>query len=153
MVKLSIGKKRTKRFLGKKETATTTAKPPIAGAPLPQTLTATVPPPFLFDTIEAIVEGVDACKPYIFSIKIYSPRNAVMGEIEGNWHDLSPRSQTQGPQAACGPREGPMRPANIWKNEAFKWNIGPIGRFSQKHWILTRKRFHKFLLIKVIESR
>ena len=80
------GKKRTKRFLGKKETTTTTAKPPIAGAPLPQSLTATVPPPFLFDTIEAIVEGVDACKPYIFSIKIYSPRNAVMGEIEGNLH-------------------------------------------------------------------
>jgi hypothetical protein len=89
LVKLTSapGKKRTKRFLGKKET-TTTAKPPIAGAPLPQSLTATVPPPFLFDTIEAVVEGVDACKPYIFSIKIYSPRNAVMGEIEGNLHDL-----------------------------------------------------------------
>ncbi len=30
------------------------------------------------------------------------------------------------------------RPANITKNGYFKRNIGPIGRFSQKHWILTQ---------------
>jgi hypothetical protein len=73
-------KKRTKRFLGKKTTTTTTVKPPVAAY---NTLTATVPPPFLYDTVEAVVEGVEACKPYIFTVKIYSPRNAVMGEIEG----------------------------------------------------------------------
>jgi hypothetical protein len=73
-------KKRTKRFLGKKTTTTTTVKPPVAAYNI---LTATVPPPFLYDTVEAVVEGVEACKPYIFTVKIYSPRNAVMGEIEG----------------------------------------------------------------------
>jgi len=31
------------------------------------------------------------------------------------------------------------RPANIRKNGDFKRNIGPIGQFSQKHWILTQK--------------
>ena len=81
----AAGKKRTKRFLGKK--TTTTAKPPIAGAPVPQAVTATVLPPFIYETIEAVVEGVEACKPYIFSLKIVSPRGAVMGEIEGDFLD------------------------------------------------------------------
>ena len=81
----ATGKKRPKRFLGKK--TTTTAKPPIAGAPVPQAVTATILPPFIYDTIEAVVEGVEACKPYIFSLKIVSPRGAVMGEIEGDFLD------------------------------------------------------------------
>jgi hypothetical protein len=44
---------------------------------------------------------------------------------------LKQRSRTRGPLAACGPREGPMRPAIIRKNGDFKRNIGPIGLFSQ----------------------
>jgi hypothetical protein len=77
-------KKRTKRFLGKK--TTTTAKPLLAaGSALPAFLSATILPPFLNENIEAVVDGVDACKPYIFSLKIVSPRNAVMGEIEGEF--------------------------------------------------------------------
>ncbi len=45
-----------------------------------------------------------------------------------------------------GPREGPMRPANIRKNGDFKRNIGPIGLFSQKHCLLTQKFFFIFLM-------
>ena len=72
-------KKRVKRFLGK-TTTTTTVRPIVAQQNI---LTSLTTPPFLFESIEAVIEGVEACKPYIFTLKIYSPRNAVMGEIEG----------------------------------------------------------------------
>jgi len=39
------------------------------------------------------------------------------------------RSQTRSSRAACSPREGPMRPANIKKHEDLKRNIEPIGLF------------------------
>jgi len=35
-------------------------------------------------------------------------------------------SQTHGPRATCSPREGPMRPANIRKNEDLKGRIDII---------------------------
>jgi len=54
-------------------------------------------------------------------------------------YQLDQRSPTR------GPREGPIRPANISKNGDFKRNIGQIGLFSQKHWILTQK-YSSFLV-------
>ena len=74
-------KKRTKRFLGKKTTTTPPPVRPIASQA--NVLTSLTTPPFLHESIEAVVDGIEACKPYIFTLKIYSPRNAVMGEIEG----------------------------------------------------------------------
>ncbi len=56
--------------------------------------------------------------------------------------ELDQRSQTRGPRAACGLREGPMRPANIRKNEDFKRNIWQIGLFSQKYWKLIEKDYY-----------
>jgi len=44
------------------------------------------------------------------------------------------QSQTRGPRAACGPREGPMRPANIRKNGDFKRNIGPSALLKNLIW-------------------
>jgi len=51
---------------------------------------------------------------------------------------LQQRSQTR------GPREGPMRPANIRKKEDNKINIGQMGLFFQKHWVLTQKKIFIF---------
>lgn len=42
----------------------------------------TAAPPFLFDTIEIIVDHVEACKPYRFHLKVLSPQNLVLGEID-----------------------------------------------------------------------
>jgi len=39
-----------------------------------------------------------------------------------------------------------MRPANIRKNGDFIRNIGPIGLFSLKHWILTQIKNSTFLM-------
>jgi hypothetical protein len=44
--------------------------------------------------------------------------------------------QLQGSQT-CGPREGPMRPANIRKNEDFEGNIKSFCLFYQIIWFLT----------------
>jgi len=54
---------------------------------------------------------------------------------------LFQRSQARGPLAAYGPRESPMRPANIRKNGDFKRNIGLIHLFYQKHWVSTFLHF------------
>jgi len=51
---------------------------------------------------------------------------------------LNQRSQTR------GPREGPMRPANIRKNGDFKRNIGTIGLFSQKTLDINWKKISSF---------
>jgi len=50
-------------------------------------------------------------------------------EKDSNQDSIDQRSQTRGPRAACGPREGRLRPANIGKNEDFKENIKPICLF------------------------
>ncbi len=43
-----------------------------------------------------------------------------------------------------GPREGPLRPLNIRKNEDFNRNICPFDRFLFKHWALTPMFFFQF---------
>jgi hypothetical protein len=53
------------------------------------------------------------------------------------WLTLNQGSQTRGPQATCGLREGPMRPANIRKNEDFEGNIKSFCLFFQKKRFLT----------------
>jgi len=72
--------------------------------------------------------------------KCFQATKVLGGLYVARWLDaaLEKRSQT------CRPQEGPMRPANIRKNGDFKRNIGPIGLFSQKHWILTQKCFLHF---------
>ena len=45
------------------------------------TLTALTSPPFLFDIIEAVVEGVEPCKPYLFTLKIVSPQGPTLLHI------------------------------------------------------------------------
>ena len=55
----------------------------VSGTAVPGSLTVFVPPPFLFDSIEAVVDGVEPCKSYIFTMKVISPQNLVLAEIEG----------------------------------------------------------------------
>jgi len=45
-----------------------------------------------------------------------------------------------------GPREGPLRPLNIRKNEDFNRNICPFDRFLFKHWALTPMFFFSILM-------
>jgi hypothetical protein len=40
-------------------------------------------PPFLFDTIEILVDNVEPCKPYRFNLRIVSPQGASLGDIDG----------------------------------------------------------------------
>jgi hypothetical protein len=49
---------------------TTTSSKPLAASSVPGSLTVFVPPPFLSDTMEALVEGVEPCKPYVFTLKV-----------------------------------------------------------------------------------
>ncbi len=60
-------------------------------------------------------------------------------------HALDQWSQTHAPRAGCGLREGPMRPANIRKNEDFQRNIGQMGLFSQKYFPFLNASFIKDL--------
>jgi len=38
------------------------------------------------------------------------------------------------------------------QNEDINRNIGPIGNFSQKHWVFTQKHFFHFLMWPAIPS-
>jgi hypothetical protein len=46
-------------------------------------LTVYVSPPFLYDSITAVIEGVEPCKSYLFNLKVVSHQALVLAEISG----------------------------------------------------------------------
>ena len=42
-----------------------------------------IAPPFLFEHIEAVIEGVEPCKSYVFSLKVVGPQGEALAEVGG----------------------------------------------------------------------
>ena len=66
-----------------RSSSTTTAAKASATAAASGSLTVYVSPPFLHDSIEAVIEGVEPCKSYVFNLKVVSSQNLNLGEISG----------------------------------------------------------------------